>query len=100
MPGLPQNILDRGLAFVADSFGTTFWVGFFLVLATFIPIAFLPRKKQVAKTDESGSSVDFPLYERILGIQKVVLRQVFDASVMSRILNNSLKAEKGEKFNK
>ena len=46
---------------------------------------------------EGGGTVDFPLYERILGIQKVVLRQVFDASVMSRILNNSLKAEKGEK---
>ena len=41
-------------------------------------------------------SVDFPLYERILGIQKVVLRQVFDPAVMARILNNTLKADKGE----
>lgn len=38
------SIIERGLAFVADSFATTFWVGFALVLATFIPIAFLPRK--------------------------------------------------------
>ncbi|WP_377442712.1 DHA2 family efflux MFS transporter permease subunit [Plantactinospora sp. GCM10030261] len=43
---LPPQILERGLEFVADSFATTFWVGFALVLASFIPIAFLPRKRQ------------------------------------------------------
>ena len=32
--------------FVADSFATTFWVGFALVLLTFIPIAFLPRRRE------------------------------------------------------
>lgn len=46
--------------------------------------------------NDSMGTVDFPLYDRILGIQKVVLRQVFDPSVMSRILNNTLKAEKDE----
>jgi EmrB/QacA subfamily drug resistance transporter len=40
------SILERGLAFVADSFASTFWVAFLLVLATFIPIAFLPRKRE------------------------------------------------------
>jgi MFS family permease len=40
------SIIQRGLEFVADSFATTFWVGFVLVLATFIPIAFLPRKRE------------------------------------------------------
>jgi MFS family permease len=39
------SIIQRGLEFVANSFATTFWVGFALVLATFIPIAFLPRKR-------------------------------------------------------
>jgi EmrB/QacA subfamily drug resistance transporter len=48
---IPPDILERGLRFVADSFATTFWVGFLLVLATFIPIAFLPRKRQPAKLD-------------------------------------------------
>jgi EmrB/QacA subfamily drug resistance transporter len=38
--------IQRGLAFAADSFSTTFWVGFALVLATFIPVAFLPRKRR------------------------------------------------------
>jgi EmrB/QacA subfamily drug resistance transporter len=43
---LPPAILQRGLEFAADSFATTFWVGFCLVLVTFIPIAFLPRKRE------------------------------------------------------
>ncbi|NJC71432.1 DHA2 family efflux MFS transporter permease subunit [Planosporangium thailandense] len=43
---LPASVIQRGLDFVAHSFATTFWVGFALVLATFIPIAFLPRKRK------------------------------------------------------
>jgi hypothetical protein len=43
---LPPDLLDRGLQFVADSFATTFWVGFALTLATLIPAFFLPRKRQ------------------------------------------------------
>jgi len=43
---VPPGLVEKGLDFVADSFATTFWVGFFLVLLTFIPIAFLPRKRQ------------------------------------------------------
>lgn len=42
-------------------------------------------------------SVDFPLHERILEIQKVVLEQVFNPSVLSRIQNNAMKADKEEK---
>ncbi len=42
-------------------------------------------------------SVDYPLHERILAIQKIVLDQVFDPSVLSRIQNNALKADKDEK---
>nr|WP_205864439.1 DHA2 family efflux MFS transporter permease subunit [Planosporangium mesophilum] len=40
------GMLQRGLEFVADSFATTFGVGFVLILATFIPVFFLPRKRQ------------------------------------------------------
>jgi hypothetical protein len=40
------SILQRGLEFVANAFGTTFWVGFVLMLATFIPAFFLPRRRQ------------------------------------------------------
>ena len=41
-------MIQRGLDFAADSFATTFWVGFALVLATFIPVAFLPRRRKAA----------------------------------------------------
>jgi len=43
---------------VADSFATTFWVGFVLVLATFIPIAFLPRKRQPSPQQDGLSGDD------------------------------------------
>ncbi|HTU93902.1 MAG TPA: zinc-dependent metalloprotease, partial [Gemmataceae bacterium] len=42
-------------------------------------------------------SVDFPLHQRILSIQRIVLQQVFDPSVLSRIQNNAMKADKDEK---
>jgi EmrB/QacA subfamily drug resistance transporter len=54
---LPPAVIHRGLEFVADSFATTFWVGFVLVLATFIPIAFLPRKRQESPLGEHEAPV-------------------------------------------
>lgn len=42
------SLIERGLEFVADSFATTFWVGFAIILATFIPVAFLPRKRETS----------------------------------------------------
>ncbi|MEH1013187.1 DHA2 family efflux MFS transporter permease subunit [Micromonospora sp. CPCC 206060] len=51
-PGLLQqfpvdpSLIRRGLDFAADSFATTFWVGFALVLVTFIPAALLPRRRE------------------------------------------------------
>jgi EmrB/QacA subfamily drug resistance transporter len=40
------SFIRQGLEFAADSFAVTFWVGFALVLATFIPVAFLPRRRE------------------------------------------------------
>jgi EmrB/QacA subfamily drug resistance transporter len=40
------SVIDRGLDFVAGSFATTFWVAFAIVLATFVPVAFLPRRRE------------------------------------------------------
>ncbi|MBT8228350.1 MAG: DHA2 family efflux MFS transporter permease subunit [Dactylosporangium sp.] len=40
------SVIQRGLEFVADSFATTFRVGFVIMLMTFIPIAFLPRRQR------------------------------------------------------
>jgi EmrB/QacA subfamily drug resistance transporter len=62
---VPPAVIERGLQFVADSFATTFWVGFVLVLLTFIPIAFLPRKRQPSQlgspTTEGGDHVESPV---------------------------------------
>ncbi|MFG3714338.1 DHA2 family efflux MFS transporter permease subunit [Micromonospora sp. NPDC049460] len=40
------SLIDRGLDFAAGAFANTFWIGFALVLATFIPAAFLPRRRK------------------------------------------------------
>jgi hypothetical protein len=40
--------------------------------------------------------VEFPLYERILAIQRIVLEQAFDPEVLSRVQNNALKTDKGD----
>jgi EmrB/QacA subfamily drug resistance transporter len=55
------SILDRGLEFVADAFGSTFWVGFVLVLLTFIPALFLPRKRQVSHLNDDESAPAVPV---------------------------------------
>lgn len=57
-------ILQRGLAFVADSFATTYWVGFVLMLAIFIPAYFLPRRKrapQLPDGEQAGDRVATPV---------------------------------------
>jgi EmrB/QacA subfamily drug resistance transporter len=48
------SVIQRGLAFAADSFGTTFWVGFGLVVLTFVPVAFLPRKRKDVDDVQGG----------------------------------------------
>jgi hypothetical protein len=42
-----------------------------------------------------NNSVDFPLYERILGIQKIVLGQCLAPDVLARLQNQELQAEAG-----
>lgn len=41
-------------------------------------------------------STDFPLHDRILGIQRVALNQLLSASVLRRIQDNAMKAKKDE----
>ncbi|MEU2613718.1 DHA2 family efflux MFS transporter permease subunit [Micromonospora sp. NPDC007271] len=43
---VPPALIERGLDFAASSFAAVFWVAFALVLVTFIPAAFLPRRRQ------------------------------------------------------
>ncbi len=53
---LPADLLHRGLQFVADSFATTFWVGFILTLLTLVPAFFLPRRRQESSMTESDAA--------------------------------------------
>jgi EmrB/QacA subfamily drug resistance transporter len=63
---LPPAILQHGLEFVADSFAKTYWVAFALVLATFIPIAFLPRKRTAEPAQAEGETGDRPVSAAVL----------------------------------
>jgi hypothetical protein len=40
--------------------------------------------------------VDYPVYDRVLNIQRVALGQLLDSSVLSRVQNNALKADKDD----
>src|SRR5207244_12148806 len=42
------------------------------------------------------TGVEYPLHQRILRIQQIVLDHVFDPEVLARIQNNSLKCEKDD----
>jgi hypothetical protein len=42
------------------------------------------------------NSTDFPLYDRILGIQQVALNKLLNPTVLRRIQSSGLKADKGE----
>ncbi|MEH1098917.1 DHA2 family efflux MFS transporter permease subunit [Micromonospora sp. CPCC 205561] len=48
------SILERGLDFAANSFANTFWVAFALVLLTFVPVAFLPRRREPSHLLDDG----------------------------------------------
>ena len=52
--GGPAGVV-QGLAEAADAFGSTYWLAFGLVLLTFIPVYFLPRKREVTHLlDDEG----------------------------------------------
>jgi hypothetical protein len=42
-----------------------------------------------------SSSTDFPLYDRVLGIQKLAMNQLLSSKVLQRLQSNALKAENG-----
>jgi hypothetical protein len=44
-----------------------------------------------------ATSVEYPIHERILAIQRVVLDHLLDGEVLARIQNNALKSEPGAK---
>ena len=53
---LPPGALDLGLAQAADAFGNTFLVATVIMVLTFIPAAFLPRKRAEIPTEQASSA--------------------------------------------
>ena len=45
---LGPDAVAQGLAEAAEAFGSTYWLAFVMVLLTFIPVYFLPRKREVS----------------------------------------------------
>ncbi len=72
-------------------------------LLTDKPFQFPPevlRKLGVERWNHWGTRLaapDYPLHERILGIQRVVLEQLLDADVLRRVQENALKTDKEDK---
>jgi EmrB/QacA subfamily drug resistance transporter len=54
--GVPASVLQQGFQDLADAFASSYWVAFGVLLATLIPVAFLPRKRQDSHLldDENG----------------------------------------------
>ncbi|MBI4663372.1 MAG: zinc-dependent metalloprotease [Verrucomicrobia bacterium] len=42
-----------------------------------------------------GGGITYPIYDRILALQRIVLSQCFDGGVLSRIMNQELQADEG-----
>ncbi|MDO9484760.1 MAG: DHA2 family efflux MFS transporter permease subunit [Actinomycetota bacterium] len=61
---IPPAVTESGSEFTADAFGSTFMVAFILVLLTFIPVAFLPRRRtpEDAIGDEDAERVPIILH--------------------------------------
>jgi len=55
------SVIDRGLTFAGHAFGTTFWVAFGLVVLTFAPVAFLPRRKIEQPGPAAGEDESAPV---------------------------------------
>ncbi|MER6588155.1 DHA2 family efflux MFS transporter permease subunit [Micromonospora chalcea] len=64
---VPPSLIERGLDYAAGAFSTTFWVAFGLVLLTFVPAAFLPRRREPShlldgETGEDKQPMALPIH--------------------------------------
>jgi EmrB/QacA subfamily drug resistance transporter len=56
--GVPANVLAQGFQDLADAFQSSYWVAFFVLVATLVPVAFLPRKREKSHLldDQDGAT--------------------------------------------
>jgi len=59
---VPGSVLQQGFQDLADAFQTSYWVAFFVLVATLVPVAFLPRKREKAHLlDEEDGATPPPI---------------------------------------
>ena len=57
MLNVPASVLQQGFQDLADAFASSYWVAFVVLAVTLIPVAFLPRKREVSHLlDEEGTT--------------------------------------------
>jgi hypothetical protein len=58
MLGVPANVLAQGFQDLADAFQSSYWVAFFVLVVTLVPVAFLPRKREKSHLldDQDGAT--------------------------------------------
>jgi EmrB/QacA subfamily drug resistance transporter len=58
MLGVPGNVLQQGFQDLADAFQSSYWVAFFVLVVTLVPVALLPRKREESHLldDEDGAT--------------------------------------------
>ncbi|MFI5428963.1 hypothetical protein [Aeromicrobium sp. UC242_57] len=57
---MPADVLQQGFHDLADAFASSYWVAFGVLVFTLIPVAFLPRKRQITPL-EDGDGVAPPI---------------------------------------
>lgn len=55
---VPASVLQQGFNDLADAFQSSYWVAFVVLAVTLVPVAFLPRKREVSHLldDEEGGN--------------------------------------------
>jgi EmrB/QacA subfamily drug resistance transporter len=56
--GVPGSVLTQGFQDLADAFQSSYWVAFFVLVVTLVPVAFLPRKREKSHLldDQDGAT--------------------------------------------
>ncbi|MEJ7635953.1 DHA2 family efflux MFS transporter permease subunit [Aeromicrobium sp.] len=57
---VPASVVAQGFQDLADAFASSYWVAFFVLVATLVPVAFLPRKREKSRLLEDDDAAGTP----------------------------------------
>jgi hypothetical protein len=58
---VPASVLQGGFQDLADAFASSYWVAFFVLVVTLVPVAFLPRKREKSHLLDSEDGAPPPI---------------------------------------